>query len=252
MKKVINILLVIIIICCVTLIGHKYYNYYKDDKFNKEIQSLVYKIDEVIVDDNDTLENEQQDNIKEDNSSTIENKQELKEINNDYKMWIEIENTNINYPVVQTINNEYYLNHNFKGEDNISGTIFIDYLNNIEQDKNIVIYGHNMKNKTMFNNLTKYKDEQFFKNNNTINIFKDGQVYKYEVFSVYVENAENLNIGITFANAEDFLNYALSEKEKSLYNKEINISEDDNLITLVTCSYEYTDARTVVVAVKSN
>ena len=250
MKKIINISLVIIIIFCFSLAAYKYYDYYKDDKFNAKIQNLAPEIKEVVLSNNDASEGNSADITEEDNSSSKENEELLREMNNDYKMWLQIENTDINYPVVQTSDNEYYLNHNFQGEDNISGTIFVDYQNDIEKDKNIVIYGHNMKNKTMFNNLIQYKDQQFFENNNAINIVKDGKLFKYEVCSVYVDNVKNLNIALAFNSKEDFLNYATNEISKSLYSKDISISEEENLLTLVTCSYEYTDARTVVVAVR--
>lgn len=263
MKKVINISLVIIIVCCATFIGHKYYNYYKDDKFNSEMEELAPMINEVVLNNsNEALSNNEDLNSSDDNADSqpkeevkgdiaLENENELKSINSDYQMWLQVDNTEINYPVVQTIDNSYYLEHNFRKESNISGTIFVDYLNNIETDKNLVIYGHNMRNGTMFNNLNKYKDAQFFSSNNTINIVREGNVYKYEVFSVYVEKAKDLNHGITFATADDFLNYVAGVRGKSIYNRDIDISENDKLITLVTCSYEFTDARTIVVAVQS-
>ena len=139
MKKIINISLVIIIIFCFSLAAYKYYDYYKDDKFNAKIQNLAPEIKEVVLSNNDASEGNSADITEEDNSSSKENEELLREMNNDYKMWLQIENTDINYPVVQTSDNEYYLNHNFQGEDNISGTIFVDYQNDIEKDKNIKI-----------------------------------------------------------------------------------------------------------------
>ena len=98
-------------------------------------------------------------------SSNDEEKVTLADINNDYKFWLSIDNTKVNYPVVQGDDNKFYLEHNFSKEYSISGTLSVDYRNDINKDKNIIIYGHNMRNGTMFNELKKFKDEEFFYNN---------------------------------------------------------------------------------------
>ena len=167
-------------------------------------------------------------------------------------MWIQIPNTEINYPVVQTDDNEYYLKHSFKKEINISGTVFVDYRNNIDEDRNLILYGHNMRNGTMFNNLTNFKEESFFNNNNIINIVRNNILYQYEVFSVYVEDESKVNIETEFIDNEAFASYVLNEGSKSMFNKDIEISNEDKIITLVTCSYEYTGARTILVAKLKN
>ena len=167
-------------------------------------------------------------------------------------MWIQVENTNINYPVVQGSDNDYYLKHNFRKESNISGTVFVESANDIDNDKNIILYGHNMRNGTMFNNITNYKEESFFNEDNKISIIMNNTLYEYEVFSVYVKNVSEVNLAIGFANEDEFINYAYNEADESLYKKDVDFSAEDNLITLVTCSYEFTDARTIVVARRCN
>lgn len=253
MRKIINIILVAIIIVCLSIIGYKYYNYNKDDKLNSEIQDLQPVINEASdLDNNSSGENDGQDQSKEGNYVNSANEEELKSINSDYKMWIQIENTNINYPVVQGSDNDYYLKHNFRKESNISGTVFVESANDIDNDKNIILYGHNMRNGTMFNNITNYKEESFFNEDNKINIIMNNTLYEYEVFSVYVKNVNEVNLAIGFANEDEFINYAYNEAEESLYKKDVDFSAEDNLITLVTCSYEFTDARTIVVARRCN
>ena len=148
--------------------------------------------------------------------------------------------------------NEYYLKHSFKKESNISGTVFVDYRNNIDEDRNLILYGHNMRNGTMFNNLTNFKEESFFNNNNIINIVRNNILYQYEVFSVYVEDESKVNIETEFIDNEAFASYVLNEGSKSMFNKDIEISNEDKIITLVTCSYEYTGARTILVAKLKN
>lgn len=253
MRKIINIILVAIIIVCLSIIGYKYYNYNKDDKLNSEIQDLQPVINEASDSDNNSSgENDGQDQSKEGNYVNSANEEELKSINSDYKMWIQIENTNINYPVVQGSDNDYYLKHNFRKESNISGTVFVESANDIDNDKNIILYGHNMRNGTMFNNITNYKEESFFNEDNKINIIMNNTLYEYEAFSVYVKNVSEVNLAIGFANEDEFINYAYNEAEESLYKKDVDFSAEDNLITLVTCSYEFTDARTIVVARRCN
>lgn len=253
MRKIINIILVAIIIVCLSIIGYKYYNYNKDDKLNSEIQDLQPVINEASDSDNNSSgENDGQDQSKEGNYVNSANEEELKSINSDYKMWIQIENTNINYPVVQSSDNDYYLKHNFRKESNISGTVFVESANDIDNDKNIILYGHNMRNGTMFNNITNYKEESFFNEDNKINIIMNNTLYEYEVFSAYVKNVSEVNLAIGFASEDEFINYAYNEAEESLYKKDVDFSAEDNLITLVTCSYEFTDARTIVVARRCN
>lgn len=253
MRKIINIILVAIIIVCLSIIGYKYYNYNKDDKLNSEIQDLQPVINEASDSDNNSSgENDGQDQSKYGDYVNSANEEQLKSINSDYKMWIQIENTNINYPVVQSSDNDYYLKHNFRKESNISGTVFIESANDIDNDKNIILYGHNMRNGTMFNNITNYKEESFFNEDNKINIIMNNTLYEYEVFSVYVKNVSEVNLAIGFANEDEFINYAYNESEESLYKKDVDFSAEDNLITLVTCSYEFTDARTIVVARRCN
>lgn len=253
MRKIINIILVAIIIVCLSIIGYKYYNYNKDDKLNSEIQDLQPVINEASDSDNNSSgENDGQDQSKDGDYVNSANEEQLKSINSDYKMWIQIENTNINYPVVQSSDNDYYLKHNFRKESNISGTVFVESANDIDNDKNIILYGHNMRNGTMFNNITNYKEESFFNEDNKINIIMNNTLYEYEVFSVYVKNVSEVNLAIGFANEDEFINYAYNEADESLYKKDVDFSAEDNLITLVTCSYEFTDARTIVVARRCN
>ena len=253
MRKIINIILVAIIIVCLSIIGYKYYNYNKDDKLNSEIQDLQPVINEASDSENNSSgENDGQDQSKDGDYVNSANEEELKSINSDYKMWIQIENTNINYPVVQGSDNDYYLKHNFRKESNISGTVFVESANDIDNDKNIILYGHNMRNGTMFNNITNYKEESFFNEDNKINIIMNNTLYEYEVFSVYVKNVSEVNLAIGFANEDEFINYAYNQADESIYKKDVDFSAEDNLITLVTCSYEFTDARTIVVARRCN
>lgn len=226
-KNIITIILSIIIIICLTIIidkNYKYYKYYKSDKTYQEIR---------------LISNDLKDNILMDNK--------LKEINSEYKFWINVANTEIDYPVVQGSDNEFYLKNNFNKENDIGGSIFLDYNNNLEEDENLIVYGHNMRNGSMFAAINKFKEKDYF-DTGVINIIKDGNNYSYEIFSVFIEKSNEINLKNSFNNQEEFYEYINNVKEKSMYYKDINNSEISNIITLYTCSYEFDEARTIVCA----
>ncbi|RRG90396.1 sortase SrtB, partial [Clostridioides difficile] len=164
----------------------------------------------------------------------------------DFKFWLSVENTNINYPVVQSKDNSYYLDKDFYKKDSISGTLFMDYRNKSIDDKNIIIYGHNMKNKTMFNNLNKFKDADFFKNNNKIKITLNGKEFLYDVFSAYIVESDYDYLKTNFNNESDYQNYINDITSKSLYKSPIKVNSNDKIVTLSTCTYEFDDARMVI------
>lgn len=165
--------------------------------------------------------------------------------NKDYRGWININNTNINYPVLQGDDNIYYLDKDMNSEYLISGSIFMNYLNDGFDDKNTVLFGHNMKNGTMFADLNKYKQKDFFYGNNNIDI-NNGNHLKYEVFSVYITDAKDNCIKTNFENKSQYKEFLEKIQNKSIYQSDIEIDEDDKIITLSTCSYEFNDARLVV------
>ena len=190
-KKYIFILIFIILMIIA-------FAYYKNTNKTKEINSNI--LNDIEVDETKTTD-------------TVTEKmlqlQELKKENEDIVAWLEIANTKINYPVLQTTDNEYYMTHNYKKEKSGDGSIFLDkdYDWNKPSD-NLLIYGHNNKNGNMFQELLKYENENYYKEHSTINfttinedsiyeiiaVFKSRVYYKYEknVFRYYYfVNAEN-------------------------------------------------------------
>lgn len=230
-NNVIIVILLIIIALCIFNILSKKYKYYKDNKVYEDLR----QIDEIYRNENITNINETSTNNK------------LIDINSDYKSWINIPNTVIDYPVVQGKDNEFYLKNNFYKEESISGSIFIDSRNNINEDKNLVLYGHNMKNGSMFADINKFKDSDFFKKGE-IKIIKNNKEHIYDVFSVFIENSYAIDIKFNFKDNNEFIKYVDFLKEKSIYKKEI--SNYSNIITLYTCSYEFENARTIVIAME--
>ena len=162
-----------------------------------------------------------------------------------YRGWINIYNTYINYPVLQGDDNMYYLDKDMNSEYLISGSIFMNYANDGFDDKNTVLFGHNMKNGTMFADLNKYKQKDFFYGNNNIDI-NNGNHLEYEVFSVYITDAKDNYIQTNFENKSQYKEFLEKIQNKSIYQSDIEIDGDDKIITLSTCSYEFNDARLVV------
>lgn len=235
LKKIANVILVAILIFSSFQIANKLIDYKKSEQLYSEIQDIVISTEKANA-NTDEPEN---------NISTYE---KLKAINPEYKFWVEVENTNISYPVVQCNDNSYYLKKDFNKQNNSAGTIFMDALNDFEIDNNTVLYGHNMKNKTMFNNITLFKEEHFFNQNNKIKIKHDmeDREYIYEVFSVYhSDNNFNYNT-VKFGQGYTFTDFIEDIKAKSIYKTDIEISENDKIITLSTCSYEFKGAKTTI------
>lgn len=155
----------------------------------------------------------------------------LKSVNQDIIAWIEIEGTNINYPILKD-NNLYYLKHSFDKKYNSNGSIFTTNLQPFS-DEETIIYGHNMKNGSMFSNLGKYLNEDFLYSHLKFKIYTPTCNYEARIFSVYSIGIETESNNIKSLDFEERINYY---KEASKYN----IAVDDNIdkiVKLSTCSY---------------
>lgn len=163
----------------------------------------------------------------------------LNELNSDTVAYLKVNNTNIDYVVVKGKDNEYYLTHNFNKENNKSGWIFMDYNNKLDgEDKNIVIYGHNTVDKSMFGSLKYVLDSSWYKNDDNhivLLVTKDG-TYEYEVFSTYKVDNEEYYITTNFSTDIEFKNFIKTIKSRSKYNYGVDVNENDHILTLSTCS----------------
>lgn len=162
----------------------------------------------------------------------------LREINPDIVAWIYIEGTKINYPIVQGEDNSYYLKHLFSGEWNGSGCIFLDFRNDASfADRHSIIYGHHMKNGTMFTDLDKYKKQEFFDEHPVALLLTPDKNYKVDFFAGYVAAPQDdaWEIGFTEAKFEVWLQNAA---DRSCFTSEIAPIASDRILTLSTCSYE--------------
>lgn len=139
--------------------------------------------------------------------------------------------------LVQTDNNYYYLGHLVNKKYNKTGSVFIDYRTNIEDSKQVNIFGHSSGTYAIpFNNLKKYLKEDFYNKHKTLTIETKDNTYTYEIFSVKVtSNEEHLNVD--FNSSQDFLNHINTLKEDSLYDTNVSVTENDNILTLQTCIF---------------
>lgn len=178
------------------------------------------------------------------NETNIQNKYvvdfaTLKEKNSETVAWLKVNGTDIEYTVVQAINNSYYLTHNFNKEYNKAGWIFADYKNKLDgTDKNIVIYGHNIKDDSMFGSLRNVISEEWYNNPNNYKILftTENEAAEYEVFSVYQIENEDYYIQTNFADEIEFTNFIKTIKSRSIKDFNIEITGEDKILTLSTCA----------------
>ncbi len=158
--------------------------------------------------------------------------------NKDTIGWIQVNGTNINYPFVQTTNNEYYLNHSFNKSYTDAGWIFLDYRNDINNLKyNTIIYGHARKDKTMFGSLKNVLNKDWYNNQNN-HIIKTSTLKEnslWQIFSIYHTPTNVSYIQTEFNSKNEFKDFVNDIISKSIYNFNININENDKILTLSTC-----------------
>ena len=167
----------------------------------------------------------------------------LKQENNDIIGWIYCPDTPINYPVVKGKDNNQYLRADLKGKYLVSGTIFADYRNNeVGEDKNYIVYGHNMKNSTMFGTLVKYKDQTYYDSHPILYFLTPERNYIIELIAgaVVKRDSDIYQTAPTDNTIADIM-------AKSTFNSAVEIGNGENIITLSTCSYEFNNARYVVI-----
>jgi len=178
------------------------------------------------------------------------NFEELLEKNNDTVGWIMVEGTKVNYPIVQTNDNDYYLDHAFNKSSNIGGWIFADYRSDLENfGRNTIIYGHNMNNKTMFGSIPSMLKDSYLNNSDTnyIKISTPSSNSVWKVFSVYSIEPEVYYLKTNFKD-EPFERFLNTLKDRSIYNFGTEVTSNDKIITLSTC--DDTGTKRIVVHAK--
>jgi len=174
----------------------------------------------------------------------------LKAINDDIVGWIYLEGTEINYPVVRGDDNSYYLDKLYDGTANGSGSIFMDFRNEPNfVDKNNILYGHSMNNGSMFTAIKRFKNQPYYDEHPYALLMTPEKNYKIEFFSGYVANVEQDAWDYYWDNDQDFEFWLASSKSKSTFASGVEPTADDEILTLSTCTYEFDNARYVLVGV---
>ncbi len=243
---VILLLLIFITIFIVSIINITKWNIDKKNTQNQEIE--INKVTEIveIIDNEETKIIEQIEEPSKANAYWDYIKMnminvdfnELKQINSNVKGWIQVNGTNINYPFVQTNDNEYYLTHSFNKKYNKAGWVFLDYRNNIKTlNKNTIIYAHGRTDTTMFGSLKNIIKSDWYKNSNNyvIKLSTEYENTLWQVFSVYRIETTSDYLQIEFNNDikyQEFLNKLIN---RSVFNFNTTINSTDNILTLSTC-----------------
>ncbi len=241
-KKFVFVIVIIGVVILISFAGKYLYNIYTASQVSNALNNVnIYS----------TSDNQ-------DFSENVLKLKELKNKNNDIVGWIKIDETKINYPVLQTIDNEFYTQHDYLKNVSDNGSIVLDKDYKFDPaGMNMFIFGVNKNNYVMFSELLQYKNESFYNEHKNIDIITENNEETYKVVSVfeskiYAENEtgfkyyEFANIG----NEEQFMEYTKNIKEMSLFKSDEELKYGDQLLTLSTNSYHTDNGRFVVVAKK--
>lgn len=242
------IIRIVIFVCLVSIVfsAYKIYIWYKDshdiqtytDEINNSVEITEVTDDEnvKIVKSSEEKSNPYWDYIK---MNLIDvDFSELEKTNKDVTGWIQVNGTNINYPFVQTTDNEYYLTHSLNKNYNQAGWVFLDYRNNVNTlNKNTIIYAHSRLDKTMFGSLKNLLKSNWYdnKDNHIIKLSTKNQNTLWQVFSVYHLPTTNDYLKINFTNNDEFASFAKMLQDRSVYKFNTTVNKNDKILTLSTC-----------------
>ncbi|MCD7736238.1 MAG: class B sortase [Lachnospiraceae bacterium] len=255
---VISIFVMIVAFCVFVFAGYMLYGYYKEyKKADDEYANLAtYTTDEDETEDLDVLEeaveNDEVQTISGREVKTVEVDEEevtlpvmvnpidfesLKSVNSDLVAWLKIRALDLSYPVVQGEDNDYYLHRSFEQEELFAGCLFVNYANSSDfTDQNTIIYGHNMKNGSMFGSLKKFREEDVYEKSKYFWIFTEDIIYQYRIISARVVEkvGQTYQIDFTEEEFEEFLDTAMENSEVD--NSNVSVTTEDKIVTLSTCT----------------
>ena len=227
-KNIIFVIIYIILFCVLVYSGSKIYNWYRENNNNKQIAKRISNV--VTVVQNDNFEEKEKYKIDFD---------ALEEQNDETVAWIKVNNTNVEYPIVKAENNSFYLDHSFDKSYNSAGWIFADYRNNFDgTDKNIVVYGHNRRDGSMFASLKDALSPDWYENDENMEILFDtkNENSTYKIFSIYQIEEEDYYIKTDFDDEIEFQNFIDTIAKRSVKDFEVEVTGEDSILTLSTCA----------------
>lgn len=174
--------------------------------------------------------------------------EKLVEINDDYVAWIYLPGTLLDYPVVQGEDNEFYLKRMFNGESNSCGTIFVDARNLPKfRESNTLMYGHHMRNGTMFKAISYYEEQDYFEAHPYLLIVTPDAHYLVEQIAGYTTDSSDHCYDIALSDFKDMSYYLTKARQKSDFDSTVEVVKGDRLVTLSTCAYAFEDARYITI-----
>ena len=245
-----NVILTIILLLSITAFIYSLKNFINWNKDNIKSEQIINEINDLnVVTETNNEETTEIINSEEEKPKSIYwsyikmnlinvDFKELKERNNDTVAWIQVGGTNINYPVVQTKDNSYYLTHSFDKKYTDAGWVFMDYRNDSNNfGKNTIIYAHARKDRTMFGSLKNILTNDWYKdkNNHIIKLSTETENTLWQVFSVYHINTETYYITTSFKSDNDYKDFIKTIKNRTALYFNTNITEKDKILTLSTC-----------------
>ncbi|MEY8337713.1 class B sortase [Lachnospiraceae bacterium 62-35] len=246
MEKVRKVLLVILLLVALisgVLVLQDYLSRAKEEKEYERLAEIVQTTEESTEELTEEQEPEEERYISPIDFET------LTSMNSDTIGWIQVPDTPIDYPIVQCEDNEKYLHTDFNGEPSIGGTIFLDFESSPDlKGKNNILYGHHMKNGSMFKALVAYKDEKYFQEHPYFTIYTPDEEIHLRVIAAYYGVADPETRRTRFSTEGSYQEFIERMTSKCSYRVELE-GEIEALYTLITCSYEFNDARTFVFAV---
>ncbi len=246
-----NIILKILFIICLIILLYNFLSIIKWEKDNRKSKNLLDKLQNIYKEE--IIESSNEDSFvfvnseNEDKSSSywyyasmdmINIKfEKLLAVNKETTGWIFVPGTNINYPFVQSKDNNYYLTHSFDKKYNDAGWIYLDHRNDINNlSKNNILYGHARIDKTMFGSLKNVLKKTWYNNkdNHVVKISTEKENTLWQIFSIYHTKTDPYYITVNFTD-EEFNNYINKVLNKSIYNFDANVNTNDIILTLSTC-----------------
>lgn len=259
MKRIVGLIVMAAFLLCGTVAGAMFYRQYSDAKSSEDafaqLQEQVKK-PEVLA---DTVPDETTGTVPEETgavpeATVFDKYRPLYEQNNDLVGWIRIDGTGIDYPVMQMPSNpDYYLKHSFEKTWSDYGVPYVDGSCTVGVSNNLIIYGHNMKNGTMFHDLVNYTKKEFYEAHPVICFDTVDAPGQYQVIAVFRYNTNKETFVYnehTDMNEAEFAEYVENCRGRSIYDTGVTAEFGDQLITLSTCEYTYTNGRFVAVAKK--
>lgn len=217
---------------------------------------------EVVVAQTETVDNEvyAAEPIQEIGPQILPEYQALYEKNSDLAGWLTVEGTGIDYPVLQAVaqSSDFYLNHDFDGKEDINGSLFLDFRNNLQEpNDNMIIYGHNMKSGMMFGELKQYLEPSFWREHKKVTFNTIYEKAEYEIVAVCLSKVAEDGAGnfkyydfIEAGSKKAFRQFVKNIKELNIMDEKLELSYGDKLLTLSTCNSYTEDGRLFLVAKK--